>query len=69
MESEEILGPQFSVHWSTCSPISGKRFPITWMGCTDKTEKRLIELLGQKRSLINYRHIEGAISPDRPKKL
>jgi len=29
MESEEILGPQFSVHWSTCSPIPGKRFPIT----------------------------------------
>jgi hypothetical protein len=29
MEFEEILGPQFSVHWSTCSPIPGKRFPIT----------------------------------------
>jgi hypothetical protein len=29
MESEEILGPQFSVHWSPCSPILGKRFPIT----------------------------------------
>lgn len=28
MESEEILGPQFSVHWSTCSPIPGKQFPI-----------------------------------------
>jgi len=28
MESEEILGPQFSVHWSPCSPILGKRFPI-----------------------------------------
>ena len=29
MESEEILGPQFIVHWSTCSSIPGKRFPIT----------------------------------------
>jgi hypothetical protein len=30
MESEEILGSQFSVHWSTCSPMPGKRFPITY---------------------------------------
>jgi len=29
MESEEILGPQFSVHWSTCTPIPGKRFPVS----------------------------------------
>jgi hypothetical protein len=29
MEFEEILGPQFTGFWSTCSPISGKRFPIT----------------------------------------
>ena len=29
MESEEIVGPQFSVHWSTCTPIPVKRFPIT----------------------------------------
>jgi hypothetical protein len=30
MESEEILGPQFSDYWSTCSPIPEKRFPISW---------------------------------------
>ncbi len=29
MESEEILGPQFTGSWSTCSPIPGKQFPIT----------------------------------------
>ena len=30
MEFEEILGPQFTGSWSTCSPIPGKRFPITY---------------------------------------
>ena len=29
MESEEILDPQFTGSWSTGSPISEKRFPIT----------------------------------------
>jgi hypothetical protein len=29
MEFEEILGPQFTGSWSTCSPIPEKQFPIT----------------------------------------
>jgi hypothetical protein len=29
MEFEEILGPQFTGSWSTCSPIPEKRFPIS----------------------------------------
>jgi hypothetical protein len=29
MESEELMCPQFTYSWSTCSQIPEKRFPIT----------------------------------------
>jgi hypothetical protein len=39
MESEEILGQQFTGSWSTCSPISEKRFPISYNQEKDRTER------------------------------
>ena len=50
MESEEILGLQFSVHWSTCSPIPGSDFlsphSQTNMKRSVKMKRRKVALYG-----------------------
>jgi hypothetical protein len=53
MKSEEILGLQFSVHWSTCFPIPGKRFPIT---------HPLVNLLPNPWKAISYHLIWSSLA-------
>jgi len=48
MESEEILGPQFSVHWSTCSSIPGSDF----LSATGQPVPQSLEAISYQRSSI-----------------
>ena len=66
MESEELMCPQFTDSWSTCSPIPEKRFPITYAG---KGPRRMELYPARDRELpeppIHAGLLGGEINPDK----